>query len=247
MVVSLPKNLVAPSLFFYTVATIFVIIVAMFGKIKENSTQEKAQNEIASLEHTIEALLFYTAKELSIKELSALSGSTVSDVKQSLVTLQNTYATRGITILVDKNRAVMVTSAKVADTIEKLSQDEQEKDLSKAALETLSVVAYHGPVTRMEIDYIRGVNSTYSLRNLMIRGLIDKVKDGQTARYTASIDTYKFMGVTAKEELPDYSIVRLKVEELLNRKESEEQQEQDQSELETKSHTTETEDLEQAS
>lgn len=192
----------------------------MFGNKKEE-TPRVTQNQKLTLEHILEALLFYTAKELSFKELSQISGHSVSDVKQSLVSLQNTYATRGITLVINKQKAVLVTSEKVAGIISKLHTDEQQKPLSKSALETLSVVAYNGPVTRMEIDYIRGVNSTYSLRNLMIRGLIDKVKDGSTVRYSASIDTYRFMGVSSKQELPDFSVVQAKVQEILQKKRDE--------------------------
>ncbi len=197
----------------------------MFGNKKE-AAQDTAtlptQHTKVTLEHILEALLFYTAKELSFKELSSLSGHTVSDVKQSLVTLQNAYATRGITLIINKQKALLVTSEKVAGIISKLHEDEKDKPLSKAALETLSVVAYHGPVTRMEIDYIRGVNSTYSLRNLLVRGLIDKVKDSSTVRYTASTDTYRFMGVTSQQELPDFAVVQAKVEKILSKREEEE-------------------------
>jgi len=193
----------------------------MFGNKKEETPSVPEKTKV-TLEHILEALLFYTAKELSFKELSSLSGRAVSDVKQALITLQNTYANRGITLIVNKQKAFLVTSEKVAGIIAKLHSDEAEKPLSKAALETLSVVAYHGPVTRMEIDYIRGVNSTYSLRNLMVRGLIDKVKDGATVRYTASTDTYRFMGVSSQQELPDFAVVRAKVQDILNKKEEDE-------------------------
>ncbi len=203
----------------------------MFGNKKE-VTPPVPQNTKVTLEHILEALLFYTAKELSFKELSSLSGHTVSDVKQALVSLQNTYATRGITLVLNKQKAFLVTSEKVAGIISKLHEDEKDKPLSKAALETLSVVAYHGPVTRMEIDYIRGVNSTYSLRNLLIRGLIDKVKDGSTVRYSASTDTYRFMGVTSQQELPDFAVVQAKVQEILVKKQEEDNGEEDSNNVE---------------
>ena len=200
-------------------------MVHMFGNKKEEVI-ETQQGAKVTLEYILEALLFYTAKELSFKELSTLSGYSVSDVKQSLVALQNTYASRGVSLIINKQKAFLVTSTRVAGIIAKLHEDEKEKPLSKAALETLSVVAYHGPVTRMEIDYIRGVNSTYSLRNLLIRGLIDKVKDGATVRYTASTDTYRFMGVTSQQELPDFAVVQAKVQEILTKKQEEDEAEE---------------------
>jgi len=196
----------------------------IFQNKKTSQETEAIKPKETSLEHILEALLFYTAKEMTFKELSNLSGHSVGEVKQSLVALQNSYAGRGINLLINKQNCLLVTSSSVADIIAKFETEEEARPLSKSALETLAVVAYNGPVTRMEIDYIRGVNSTYSLRNLQVRGLIDKVKDGQAVLYSPSMDTYRFMGVSAKEELPDYSVVTAKVVEVLKKREEEEKE-----------------------
>jgi segregation and condensation protein B len=94
--------------------------------------------------------------------------------------------------------------------IEKIVKDELSKDLSTASLETLAVVIYKGPVTRKEIEYIRGVNVSFSLRNLLLRGLIEKVSsklDERIFLYTPSIDALKYLGVTSVKELPGYEEV----------------------------------------
>ena len=85
-------------------------------------------------------------------------------------------------------------------------EDIKEK-LTPAALDTLSLISYLGPISRVRIDHLRGVNSSYSVRNLLMRGLIEKTTDAQQphiAAYRASFDLLKFLGIGSIEDLPDY-------------------------------------------
>ena len=88
-----------------------------------------------------------------------------------------------------------------------MQKEELNKELSKASLETLSIILYKNGVSRAEIDYIRGVNSSFTLRALSVRGLIEKTidtKDNRRYIYKPSFDTLSFMGIKSAEELPDY-------------------------------------------
>lgn len=201
----------------------------MFGKQKTPSTTQ------ASLEQQIEALLFYFAKELSYKELADMTSSSEGKVKQAVSVLQESYSERGLSIVIENKKVSLVTDASVASLISSLQKQEEEKPLSKAAMETLSVVAYHGPVTRPDIDYIRGVNSTYSIRNLLLRGLIEKTKHGTSIQYEPSIDTLQFMGVTKREDLPQYQEITKRVREVLDARDEEESETENNTE-EQKSH-----------
>jgi segregation and condensation protein B len=81
------------------------------------------------------------------------------------------------------------------------------EDLSPASLETLAIVAYKGPINRIEIDNIRGVNSSFILRSLLIRGLIDRQIDAHRANaysYKPSFDLIRKLGIDSLEQLPDY-------------------------------------------
>ena len=199
----------------------------MFGRKKdetEATVDAQSATQTTTLTSIIESLLFYFAKELSLKELSTMSGHSVSDVKQALVELQATYASRGINIARTDKGALLVTSRSTAGIIQSLVEDEEKKPLSKSALETLSIVAYHGPLSRPEIDYIRGVNSTYSLRNLLVRGLIDKTRDGNMITYTPSMETFRYMGVTSKEELPNFQTIQHKIQSVLDKQIQEEKE-----------------------
>jgi segregation and condensation protein B len=98
----------------------------------------------------------------------------------------------------------------MSEIIENISKEELMKDLSKAALETLSIVLYRSPIKRSEIDYIRGVNSQTILRSLAIRGLIIKKQDTLDERtyiYNPSTELLQFLGIAQKEDMPEYSKV----------------------------------------
>jgi len=98
------------------------------------------------------------------------------------------------------------------EELQKLKQKKEElnKDLSKASLETLSIILYKNGASRADIDYIRGVNSSFTLRAMAIRGLVEKTIDKKDSRryiYKPSFELLSFMGVKSVEELPDYSEV----------------------------------------
>jgi len=100
--------------------------------------------------------------------------------------------------------------------IEQLTKDELTRDLGKAGLETLSVVLYQGPISRADIDYIRGVNSQFILRALLIRGLVERVdnpKDARSYLYKTTLDLLSHLGVSKLSELPEYEQVRKDIEE----------------------------------
>ena len=81
------------------------------------------------------------------------------------------------------------------------------KDLGKAGLETLSIILYRGPATRRDIDYIRGVNSQFILRNLLIRGLVEKIQnpdDQRTFFYKPTFQLLSYLGIGKLEDLPEY-------------------------------------------
>ena len=94
---------------------------------------------------------------------------------------------------------------------ESLNKEELSKDLGKAGLETLSIIIYQGPISRAEIDYIRGVNSQFILRNLLIKGLIDRVDnptDQRSFLYKPSLELFSFLGISKIEDIPDFESVK---------------------------------------
>jgi segregation and condensation protein B len=100
----------------------------------------------------------------------------------------------------------MVTSPETSEFIKKYIKDETTGDLSRPSLETLTIIAYRGPISKTDLDRIRGVNCALILRNLLVRGLIESKddKDSEEVFYNASLEFLKFLGVNRVDELPDY-------------------------------------------
>jgi segregation and condensation protein B len=162
------------------------------------------------MEKYIESILFYKNEPVSLSDLSTWMEATEDEVKQGLEALREALEGRGIVLLENKGEYSLATSPASAALIEKVVKEELSKDLSSASLETLAVILYKSPVTRKEIEYIRGVNVSFSLRNLLLRGLIEKIGsklDERIYLYTPSIDALKYLGITKVENLPGYSEV----------------------------------------
>ncbi len=164
-----------------------------------------------NLSNTIESILFFKGEPLSIKELAKLSGASPEEVRNALTTLGESLTGRGVVLVQTDDEVALRTAPESAELIEQLRKDELEKDIGKAGLETLAVVLYQGPVTRAHIDHVRGVNSAFIVRNLMIRGLIERVDNPHDQRsflYKPTLELLSFLGVPSREALPDWEHVR---------------------------------------
>lgn len=163
----------------------------------------------------IEALLFYAAEPLSIDYLAKLLEIKKEEVYVGLKSLEQSVENRGIFLIEHNNEVSLVTSPEVSEIIEKMVQDEHNRDLGKASLETLAIVSYKGPVSRKEIEYIRGVNSQFAIRNLLLRGLIErknKEGDERVILYNITLEALMHLGLKNIEELPEYEQINTKLE-----------------------------------
>lgn len=167
------------------------------------------------LESQIEALLFWKAETLSIKKIANILNKDVEEIKKSVKTLSESLKGRGITLIEWEEDITLGTAKEVSELIETLNKEELSKDLGKAGLETISIILYQGPISRVDIDYIRGVNSQFIIRNLLIRGLIEKVDnplDQRSFLYKPSLQLLSYLGVSKIEDLPDFDVVRKDIE-----------------------------------
>jgi len=163
-----------------------------------------------NLESSIEAILFFKGEPVSIKKLEDILKVLESEIKNAIFNLKNNLQNRGIVLLEKNNEITLGTAPEFSKFIEDLQKEELNKELSKASLETLSIILYKKGVSRAEIDYIRGVNSSFTLRALSVRGLIEKtvdLKDNRKYIYNPSFELLSFMGVKSIEELPDWEEV----------------------------------------
>lgn len=171
------------------------------------------------LESKIEGLLFYKGEDISIKKLSELLNVSIEEVNQALIKLEQSLVGRGIVLVKKDNSVILGIAGELGPLIESIRKDEITKELSKASLETLSIILYKNGVARSEIDYIRGVNSSFILRNLLVRGLIEKIldeKDSRRVLYRPTFETLSFMGVTSIDKLPNYTEVKSQLETVIN-------------------------------
>jgi segregation and condensation protein B len=167
------------------------------------------------LESQIEALLFWKAETLSIKKIANILNKDIEDIKKAIQILKESLKGRGITLIEWEEDITLGTAKEVSELIETLNKEELSKDLGKAGLETLSIILYQGPISRVDIDYIRGVNSQFIIRNLLIRGLIEKVDnplDQRSFLYKPSLELLAFLGISKVTDLPDFESVRKDIE-----------------------------------
>ncbi len=172
-----------------------------------------------NLESKIEGLLFYKGEDVSIKKLSDIFSVPVEEIEDSLINLSKSLEGRGL-VLVRKNDSVVLgVSSDLSTLIESIRKEEITKELSKASLETLTIILYREKVYRSELDYIRGVNSSFILRNLLVRGLIEKIfdeKDNRKVFYRPTFETLSYMGINSIQQLPNFEKIKMELQELLN-------------------------------
>lgn len=160
-----------------------------------------------TLEAKIEALLFHKAEKVTVNQLAKWLECSPAEIELGLERLSGQLTERGIR-LIRLDQELMLGSAEEAGSlIEQLTKEELSCELSRAALETLTLIAYEGPLSRAEIDYIRGVNSSFTLRHLLIRGLIKRELDKQDNRrfiYRPTLELLRYLGIEKIEDLPDY-------------------------------------------
>lgn len=163
-----------------------------------------------NLESKIEAVLFFKNEAVSLNKLVDILKVSKSEIIDAITNLKTNLESRGIVLIENNNEIMLGTRPEFSKLIEELQKEELNKELSKASLETLSIVLYKKGANRSEIDYIRGVNSSFILRALSVRGLIEKTldpKDNRRYIYKPSFDLLSFMGIKSIEELPDYEKV----------------------------------------
>jgi len=157
----------------------------------------------------LEAILFVASKPLTIKKLANTLSASEVEVRDAISVLSERYnhAGSGINILLGADEVQMVTGSAYAELLESFLKSEVMGELTPAQLETLTVVAYQQPVTRPELEQIRGVNCAVILRNLLQRGLVEEqeCKDSVLPVYRLSIQALKQLGVQSAQDLPHYA------------------------------------------
>jgi segregation and condensation protein B len=179
----------------------------------DKQTEELVEDYL-NIMGNIEALLFVAPQPLTITQLASILETTSTEVKRAIEQLEIFYlesnGDRGLRIQRHNDRIQLTSAPQASQFIERLLGLEISGRLSKAALETLAIIAYQQPVTRPQIDAIRGVNSDGVLKNLLSKGLIYELgranKPGRPILYSTSPEFLQHFGLNSIEELPPLEI-----------------------------------------
>ncbi|MDB5224386.1 MAG: scpB [Candidatus Adlerbacteria bacterium] len=170
---------------------------------------------MSNLAQTIEALLFALGKPMTRTDIVQKLNVSAEEIDAALGEL--TARNGGIVVVDDGMTIELRTAPETSGAIEQIRKDEYSRDIGRAGLEALAALLYRGPLSRAEIDFIRGVNSTQTLRTLTMRGLIRKTensKDSRSFTFEPTTELLAVLGVTHISDLPDYAVVRDKLEAL---------------------------------
>lgn len=156
----------------------------------------------------IESLLFVSGEPLEIKQIASIIECSISFTRELLGEMAKLYdgKSRGIKIININDSYSLVTKPENSDYIEKLLGNNSRQSLSQAALETLAIVAYKQPITRIDIDEIRGVKSDRAISNLVDKGLIKECGrlevPGRPILYGTTDEFLKYFGLQNIEQMP---------------------------------------------
>lgn len=172
-----------------------------------------------NLKTKLEAILFVSLKPLSLSRLASICEAKSSEVEITLKELIDDYKEResGLSLLENHSSYQLTTASSCAELIKTYLKDETSGELSQPSLETLTIIAYRSPISKTELEKIRGVNCSLILKNLLLRALIEEKFDRKKSEnsYILSHDFLRFLGISSVKELLDFD--KLNNLELVNR------------------------------
>lgn len=156
----------------------------------------------------LETILFVASKPLGEKKMAKVLNAPAEQVAEALKELGNKYSApdAGIVLFKNNDEWQLVSNPENKEMAENFVKAEITGELTRPQLETLTVISYVGPITKPELEQIRGVNCSLILRNLMIRGLVKESEavDRLLPAYEITMDYLRHLGITSLSELPNY-------------------------------------------
>lgn len=155
----------------------------------------------------LEALLFSEGGAMTKKKLMQLLEIDSAALQSATAELAHSKEGTALSIVESDTEIALATRPEMKETLEHAYEKELGREIGDAGLEVLSIVLYRGPSTRAQIDYIRGVNTSSTIRALTARGLLERVANPHDAReylYRPTVELLAHMGVTKGDELPEY-------------------------------------------
>lgn len=164
------------------------------------------------LDALLEAVLFAAARPLKLKQLAELCDAQPDAIQSALEALRTRLdgMESGVMLQDNGQEYELVTRAEAADAVARIVNAEMQGELTRPSLEALSILAYCGPMTRAELEQIRGVQSSLILRNLLVRGLIEQKEEAKLGQplYAVTFDFLNHLGIENVASLPKYEEMR---------------------------------------
>lgn len=160
-----------------------------------------------NLGQKIEGVLFYRSEPVKKSFLKDFFAVSEEEVSTALDEIHERLQRGGTRLVLTDTTAQLVSAPELSEIIEALRKDELKKDIGRAGAEALAIILYRGPLSRAEIDRIRGVNSAFIIRNLLIRGLIERrpnPKNKLSFLYAGTANLMNHLGIQKREELPRF-------------------------------------------
>lgn len=192
----------------------------MSEELLESVSEETELNEelipVENPKAVVEAVLFAMGNSVELKKLASVLNMSISDTKSLIGLMQEEYnsdANRGVTIVELEGSVQMCSKTEMYEHLMKIATVPKHYSLTDTVLETLSIVAYKQPVTRIEIEKIRGVNCDHAVNKLLEYGLITELgrldAPGRPLLFGTTEEFLRCFGVKSLDELPTVSAERL--------------------------------------
>lgn len=162
-----------------------------------------------NLEDRVETIVFLSKEQLTIEELAKFYEVELSKMEEILLNLKEKRKTSGINVKIENGIIMLVSNPLYGEDVKRFFNPEMKiKKLTRSTMETLAIIAYKGPITKMEIEQIRGVNVEKTMTNLLEKNLIyisgKKKTIGTPNLYEVTEDFYSYLNINGKEELPGF-------------------------------------------
>jgi segregation and condensation protein B len=156
---------------------------------------------------TLESILFVSNKPLKTKALAKILEQPENEVQEALNILEAEKKETGVVVINNNGEYQLATNALNSTAVKNFLNAELREKLTDATVEVLAIISYRQPISKAEIEAIRGVNSQYSLRHLLMRGLIEKVSNPQDQRsflYQTTTEFLQHLGISTTKDLPEF-------------------------------------------
>lgn len=165
----------------------------------------------------IEAILFMRGEPVKVEELSKVLSLSSEETEIAVRELEDRLSQGGIRLMRTNDAVTLTTAPEAADLISSLVKEDITSEIGKAGMEVLTIILYASPVSRRQIDYIRGVNSSSTLKKLSMKGMVERKRSGSGLAfvYLPTADMMSFLGITKVEDMLNYQILRDRFMEIL--------------------------------